>query len=95
MSRHGKELRVALGHGLCVNPSLSIHNTHLDFCTASNVHKNILAVMLTSISSCIGLRGLGWQNRRNPGAASHAATPVILHSYMWTMVIFFVLKNVS
>ena len=28
---------------------ISIRNTHLDFCTASNVHKNILAVMLTSI----------------------------------------------
>jgi len=28
---------------------MSIHNTHLDFCTASNIHKNILAVMLTSV----------------------------------------------
>ena len=28
---------------------ISIHNTHLDFCTASNVHKNILAVMLHSV----------------------------------------------
>jgi len=25
---------------------ISIHNTHLDSCPASNVHKNILAVML-------------------------------------------------
>jgi len=41
---------------------ISIHNTHLDFCTASNIHKNILAVMLTSA---------GW------GAASYAATPLV------------------
>ena len=27
---------------------ISTHNRHLDFCTASNVHKNILAVMLCS-----------------------------------------------
>jgi len=25
---------------------ISIHNRHLDFCTATNVHKNILAIML-------------------------------------------------
>ena len=28
---------------------ISIHNTHLNFCTVSNVHKNILAVILTSV----------------------------------------------
>jgi len=27
MSRHRKELRGALGHGLCVNPSLNASNT--------------------------------------------------------------------
>ena len=48
---------------------ISIHNTHVDFCTASNIHKNILAVMLTSV-------GWGRQNHRNPGAASYAATPL-------------------
>jgi len=43
---------------------------HLDLCTASNIQKNVLAVMLTS---------LGWAaaDRRNPGAASYAATPLI------------------
>ena len=28
---------------------INIHNTHLDLCTASNVHKNVLAVILTSV----------------------------------------------
>jgi len=87
MGRHRKELRGALGHGVCVNPSLSIYNTHLDFCTASDVHKNILAVMLTSISSCIGLQGWGRQNRRNPGAASYAATPLAMSTSPFTKLL--------
>jgi len=43
--------------------------THLDFCTVSNVRKNVSAVMLTSV-------GWGRHDRRNPGAASYAATPL-------------------
>jgi len=48
---------------------------HLDFLTAINVHKNILAVNPTSVVKLYSEDGLR-QNRRNPGAESYAATPL-------------------
>jgi len=36
------EIHLLLWH----SPVISIHNRHLDFCTASKIHENILAAML-------------------------------------------------
>jgi len=41
----------------------------------SNIYKNNLAVLLTSV-------GWGRQNRRNPGATSYAATPLCHNAFV-------------
>jgi len=38
---------------------ISIQNTHLDLCTASKVHKNVLTVMLISV---------GWRAAESPNS---------------------------
>jgi len=50
----------------------------LDFCTASNVHKNILNgdAVQRSKAALDSEYGAGRQNCRNPGAASYTGTPL-------------------
>jgi len=59
-----------------------MNNTHLDFWTAINIHKNILAVKLTSVVK-LHFEDGGRQNRRNPGVASYAATTLNVPRFLY------------